>query len=30
MHNPKVGILKAFTNHLIDLYDDLDRVFKKC
>jgi hypothetical protein len=29
MHNPKVGILKAFTNHLLDLYDDLDRVFPK-
>ena len=29
MHNPKVGILKAFTSHLIDLYDDLDRVFPR-
>ena len=27
MHNPNHSILKAFTNHLIDLYDDLKRVY---
>tara|TARA_A100001011_G_scaffold312416_1_gene329849 strand:- start:7674 stop:8081 length:408 start_codon:yes stop_codon:yes gene_type:complete len=27
MHNPNSSILKAFTNHLIDMYDDLNRVF---
>ena len=26
MHNPN-GYIKSFTSHLIDLYDDLDRVF---
>ena len=29
MHNPNSSILKAFTNHLLDLYDDLNRVFPK-
>ena len=29
MHNPNGSILKAFTNHLIDMYDDLDRVYPK-
>ena len=27
MHNQNHSILKAFTNHLIDLYDDLKRVY---
>ena len=27
MHNPNGSILKAFSNHLIDMYDDLDRVY---
>ena len=29
MHNPNGSILKAFSNHLIDMYDDLDRVYPK-
>lgn len=29
MHNPNGSILKAFCNHLLDLYDDLDTVYPK-
>ena len=29
MHNPNSSILKAFCNHLIDLYDDLIPVYPK-
>ena len=29
MHNPNGSILSCLTNHLIDMYDDLDRVYPK-